>query len=289
MIISDRSVPTSRGRLVLRRFRRRRAALLGLATLVLLVLVAVLGPLISPWDYRARDFTAFLAPPSATHWFGTSQTGADLFVQVSRGTQKSLVIGMLAAVVATGLAAAVGATAGYLGGWVDRLLMRGVDLLLILPAFLILALVAPSLRDRGWLLFALLLALFQWMITGRIVRNTSRSLKRREFVRAAEFLGVSPYRIIVRHLLPNMASLLIVDATVNVAGAIVGEAALSYLGFGIQPPDISLGTLIAEGGTSFRTSPWLFLCPALVLLVIVLSVNLIGDGLRDALDPHPTP
>jgi peptide/nickel transport system permease protein len=271
---------------VLRRFRRRRSAVLGLVALTLLFALAFLGPLISPWDHRARDFSAFLTPPSAQHWFGTSQTGADLFAQVLRGLQKSLLIGVLAAVGATGLAAVVGAVAGYFGGWADRLLMWGVDLFLVLPSFLILALVAPSLRDRGWLLFALLLAAFQWMITARIVRNTTRSLKHREYVQAARFMGVSSYRIIGRHILPNMASLLIVDATVNVASAIVGEAALSYFGFGIQPPDTSLGTLIADGSSAFLTTPWLFLWPAGVLVVLVLSVNLIGDGLRDALDPY---
>src|SRR6185369_3569942 len=184
------------------------------------------------------------------------------------------------------LAAVVGASAGYFGGWVDRALMWFVDLLLVLPAFLILALLAFSLHSATWLIFVVLLALFQWMITGRIVRGMTMSLKEREYVQAARFMGVSPYRIIFRHILPNMASLLIVDATINVAAAIIGEAGLSFFGFGIQPPDISLGTLIADGSPSFLTTYWLFLFPAIVLVAIVLSVNLIGDGLRDALDPH---
>lgn len=277
---------TSRGRLVLRRFMRKRLAVTGLVTLAVLFLVAFVGPYLAPWDYASKDFAAFLSPPNGSHWFGTGQTGGDLFAQTLRGMQKSLIIGLLAAVLATGLAAVVGASAGYFGGWVDRALMWFVDLLLVLPAFLILALLAFSLHSATWLIFVVLLALFQWMITGRIVRGMTMSLKEREYVQAARFMGVSPYRIIFRHILPNMASLLIVDATINVAAAIIGEAGLSFFGFGIQPPDISLGTLIADGSPSFLTTYWLFLFPAIVLVAIVLSVNLIGDGLRDALDPH---
>jgi peptide/nickel transport system permease protein len=284
--LPDETPSVSRGRLILRRFLRKRLAVAGLITLVVLFLIAFLGPFVAPWDYTAKDFNAFLAPPGGNHWFGTSQTGGDLFAQTLRGMQKSLIIGLLAAVIATGLAALVGASAGYFGGWVDRVLMWCVDLLLVLPAFLILSLLASSLNDASWLIFVFLLALFAWMITGRIVRSMTMSLKEREYVQAARFMGVSSYRIIFRHILPNMASLLIVDATINVAVAIIGEAGLSFFGFGIQPPDISLGTLIADGSPSFLTTWWLFLFPSVMLVAIVLSVNLIGDGLRDALDPH---
>jgi peptide/nickel transport system permease protein len=272
--------------MIARRFRRKRLAMIGLVTLVALFLVAFLGPYVAPHDYTSKDFDAFLQPPTGDHWFGTSQTGGDLFAQTLRGMQKSLIIGLLAAAIATGLAALVGATAGYFGGWADRALMWGVDLLLVLPAFLILALISPSLRGKSWIFFVFLLALFQWMITGRIVRGMTLSLKEREYVQAARFMGVSPYRIIFRHILPNMASLLIVDATINVALVIIAEAGLSFFGFGVQPPDISLGTLIAEGSASFLTTYWLFLFPSIMLVAIVLSVNLIGDGLRDALDPY---
>lgn len=276
----------SRGRLALRRFLRRRLAVFGLVLLVLLFVVAFVGPFLTKWSYDQKDFESFLSPPTGTHWFGTDQVGADLYAQTVRGMQKSLIIGLLTAVFATGLAAVVGATAGYFGGWLDRILMWGVDLLLVLPAFLIQALVSPAFRGRSWLLFVLLLAAFQWMITGRIVRGMTLSIKEREYVQAARFTGVSPYRIIFRHILPNMSSLLIIDGTINVALAIIGEAGLSFFGFGIQTPDISLGTLIAEGSAAFLTDSWLFLFPAGMLVAIVLSVNLIGDGLRDALDPY---
>ena len=276
----------SRGRLILRRFLRRRLAMFGLAMLGALFLLAFLGPYLGKWTYEQKDFEAFLSAPTGDHWFGTNQVGADLYAQTLRGMQKSLIIGLLTAVFATGLAAVVGATAGYFGGWLDRLLMWGVDLLLVLPAFLIQALLSPAFRGRSWLLFVLLLALFQWMITARIVRGMTLSLKEREYVLAARFTGVSSYKIIFRHILPNMSSLLIIDGTLNVALAIIGEASLSFFGFGIQTPEVSLGTLIAEGSAAFLTDSWLFLFPAGMLVAIVLSVNLIGDGLRDALDPH---
>jgi peptide/nickel transport system permease protein len=285
-VLPDETPSISRGRMILRRFRRKRLAMIGLVTLVALFLIAFLGPYVAPYDYTSKDFDAFLQPPTGDHWFGTSQTGGDLFAQTLRGMQKSLIIGLLAAVIATGLAALVGATAGYFGGWADRALMWGVDLLLVLPAFLILALISPSLQGRGWLYFVNLLAMFQWMVTGRIVRGMTLSLKEREYVQAAKFMGVGPYKIIFRHILPNMASLLIVDATINVALVIIAEAGLSFFGFGIQPPDISLGTLISDGSASFLTTYWLFLFPSIMLVAIVLAVNLIGDGLRDALDPH---
>jgi peptide/nickel transport system permease protein len=275
----------SRGRLVLRRFRRKRLALFGLFVLVLMFLLAFVGPYLTQWTYDEKDFEAFLSPPSATHWFGTDQTGADLYAQTMRGMQKSLIIGLLTAILATGLAAVVGACAGYFGGWTDKALMWVVDLLLVLPAFLILALLSPKFRGASWLIFVLLLALFAWMITSRVVRGLTLSLKEREYVHAARFMGVPSWKIIGRHILPNMSSLLIIDATINVGVAIIGEASLSFFGFGIQPPDISLGTLIAEGSGAFLTYPWLFYFPAGMLVAIVLAVNLIGDGLRDALDP----
>lgn len=276
----------SRSRLALRRFLRRRLAVVGLILLVLLFVLAFVGPYLTSWSYDQKDFASFLSPPSGEHWFGTDQVGADLYAQTLRGMQKSLIIGLLTAVFATGLAAVVGATAGYFGGWLDRLLMWGVDLLLVLPAFLIQALVSPAFRGRSWLLFVVLLAAFQWMVTGRIVRGMTLSIKEREYVHAARFMGVSAYRIIFRHILPNMSSLLIIDGTINVALAIIGEAGLSFFGFGIQTPDISLGTLISDGSGAFLTDSWLFVYPAGMLVAIVLSVNLIGDGLRDALDPY---
>ncbi len=275
-----------RGRLALRRFLRRKLAVSGLACLGLLFVLAFVGPRLTPWDYTSSDFNALLQPPSSAHWFGTTQIGQDVFAQTMRGLQKSLVIGLLAATLSTGLAAVVGAFAGYFGGWVDRVLMWVTDLLLVLPSFLIIAIASPAFEGTTWVLFVLLLALFSWMITGRVVRGLALGLREREFVQAARFMGVSGPRIVFRHLLPNMSSLLIIDATINVAFAILAETSLSYFGFGVQPPDVSLGTLIGEGTRSALTFPWLFGFSGGLLVLTVLSVSLVGDGLRDALDPN---
>jgi len=161
-----------------------------------------------------------------------------------------------------------------------------VDLLLVLPSFLVIAILSPSFKGKTWLLFVVLLAAFSWMITARIVRGLTLSLREREFVQAARFMGVPSRTIIARHLLPNMSSFLIIDATLNVGGAILAESGLSYFGFGVQPPDVSLGTLIAEGTPSVVTFPWLFLFAGGLLVLAVLAVNVMGDGLRDALDPN---
>jgi peptide/nickel transport system permease protein len=280
--------PAGRGRLVLRRFLRHRLSVIGLVCVLLLYALAFLGPLLTPWGYAEQDPTAYLTPPSAQHWFGTTQIGEDVFAQTLRGLQKSLTIGLLVGFTSTGIAAVVGTAAGYFGGWVDRVLMWAVDLLLVIPSFLIIAILSPAFRGKTWLLLVVLLAAFSWMITARIVRGLTLSLREREFVLAARFMGVSPWRIITRHIVPNMASLLIIDATITVGTAILTETGLSFFGFGVQPPDVSLGTLIASGTGSALTFPWLFLFSGGLLALTVLSVNFVGDGLRDALDPTST-
>ena len=273
-----------RGRIVLRRFLRRRLAVAGLVILVLMFALAFIGPYLSSWSYTDKDYENFLTGPSATHWFGTTQIGSDVYAQTLRGLQKSLIIGLLAAVLSTGVAGVVGAAAGYFGGWTDRILMWFVDLLLVLPSFLILAIASPLFHGRTWLLFVILLAAFNWMVTARMVRGLARSLREREFVTAAEIMGVHPLRIITRHLLPNMASLLIIDATLNVGGTIIAETSLSYFGFGVQPPDVSLGTIIADGTDSALNFPWLFYPAGILLILTVMAVAFVGDGLRDAMD-----
>ncbi|GGO77250.1 ABC transporter permease [Nonomuraea cavernae] len=278
----------SRVRIVARRFFGSRQGRVGFAVLVLMFLLAFAGPMLSPWSYTDKDFTAFLQPPSAGHWFGTLQTGADVYAVTLRGMQKSLIVGLLAALVSTALAAVVGAFAGYFPGWPDRVLSWGVDLLLVLPAFLILAIMSPLFGAGKWVLFVIMLALFLWMVTSKIVRGMTISLKRREFIQAARFMGVPPVTIIFRHVIPNLSSLLIVDATLNVSAAILTETSLSYFGFGIQPPDVSFGTLIADGSRTAVYAPWTFWFVAGLLVITVLAVNLIGDSLRDAFDPTST-
>jgi peptide/nickel transport system permease protein len=274
-----------RSKVVLRRLLRNKQARYGIAALILLVLLAYVGPYIGAYDWTDKDFMAFMSPPDGDHWWGTGAIGQDMYAVTLRGMQKSIVIGLLVAVIATGLAAVVGAFAGYFGGWVDKALMWGVDLLLVLPSFLIIAIISPRLKGGSWLWFVVLLAAFTWMITSRVVRSMTLSLREREYVLAAVYMGIPRWKIIFRHIVPNLSSLLIIDATLNVSGAIIGEAALSFFGFGIQPPDVSLGTLIAEGSRNATGYPWLFVFPAGLLVALVLAVNLIGDGLRDALDP----
>jgi peptide/nickel transport system permease protein len=276
---------SGRLRLTAVRFARNRTALLGLVILVLLFLMAYVSPFFYKWGYAELDFTAFQKPPSASHWFGTDQTGSDVFALTARGMQKSLVIGLLTGVMCTVLAAAVGASAAYFGGWTDRILMWLVDLLLVMPSFLIIAVLSPLFQGGTWLLFVVLLAAFSWMITGRVVRSMTLTLKDREFVKAARYMGVPAPVIIFRHILPSMASLLIIDATIQVGAAILGETGLSYFGFGVQPPDVSLGTVIATGTPAAPSFPWLFYFPAGCLVLIGLSIAFVGDGLRDALDP----
>jgi peptide/nickel transport system permease protein len=256
----------------------------GFVLLFLLVFMAFVGIHFTKWKYNQPDFNSFQVTPNGSHWFGTDETGTDIFAATMRGAQKSILIGLIVAVLATSLAAIVGASAGYFGGWVDRTLMWIVDLLLVVPAFLIQAILSPKFHG-SLLLFVVLLGMFIWQITARIVRGQTLSLREREYVLAAKYMGVSGIRIIFRHVLPNLASLLIIDATVNVAVAVLTETGLSFFGFGVQPPDVSLGTLIENAQTAATTLPWLFLFPAGFLVLLLLAVNLIGNGLRDALDP----
>ncbi|WP_405590770.1 ABC transporter permease [Streptomyces sp. NBC_01190] len=274
-----------RARLTAVRFARNRLALFGLCVIVLLFVLAYGSPLFYKWGYTELDFTAFQKPPSASHWFGTDQTGSDLFALTMRGMQKSLVIGILTGLICTVVAAAIGASAGYFGGWTDRSLMWVVDLLLVMPSFLIIAVLSPLFQGTTWLVFVVLLAAFSWMITGRVVRSMTLTLKDREFVKAAKYMGVPAPVIIFRHILPSMASMLIIDGTIQVGAAIIGETSLSYFGFGVQPPDVSLGTVIATGTPAAPSFPWLFYFPAGCLVLVCLSIAFIGDGLRDALDP----
>ena len=275
----------SRGQLIRRRFFRNKSAVFGIFVIAFMFLFAFGGPFIAQWSYSENDFSSLLQGPSLSHWFGTTQVGVDVFAQTTRGLQKSLIIGLLVAVFSTGLSAIVGAVAGYLGGRTDKVSMWFVDLMLVLPSFLVLVILSRFYQGKSWLLLVIGLTIFDWMITARVVRGLAMSLRERDFVRAAKYMGVPTRKIVVRHLLPNMASVLIIAATLNVGGAILAETGLSYLGFGVSAPDVSLGTLIAEGTGAALTYPWLFLFAGSILIFTVLAVSFIGDGLRDAFDP----
>lgn len=283
------TVPPAPNRLkdVIRQLMGTRRVIVGVVMLVLLALLAFVGPLVSGWEVGERDYAALLEAPSGEHWMGTNRTGQDVFTQATAGLQKSLLIGLLVAAASTGVAALVGAFAGYFGGVTDRALMWIADLALVLPNFVILAILSTHFVGQGgWFVLVILLAAFSWMVTSKMVRGLSISLREREYIHAARFMGVPSHRIILRHILPNMSSLLIADATIMVSTAIIGETALSYFGLGVQSPDISLGMVIAEGSSFATTAPWMFAFPTILLVLMVLAVNMIGDGLRDALDPQ---
>jgi peptide/nickel transport system permease protein len=287
--ITPEATFTSRRSLVVRRFRRNKPAVVALILLVVLFVGCYGLPPLLPYDYNTLDYYALLQPPSLKHWFGTNALGQDLLARTLRGMQKSMLIGFCVALMSTSIAATVGSIAGYFGGWRDRALMWLVDLLLVVPGFLIIAIITPRIKQSSVLWLIVLLGVFGWMVSSRMVRGLTMSLREREFVRAARFMGVPNRLVIMRHILPNVASILIIDATLNVGYAVLAETGLSFLGFGIQPPDVSLGTLIADGTPSTTTFPWVFLFPAGALVLIVLCANLTGDGLRDALDPASRP
>jgi peptide/nickel transport system permease protein len=273
-----------RGRAVRRRLAGSPGALAGLVLLLTLLVFAFAGPHLSGWGYADVDYTDLAGPPGARHWLGTNRIGQDVFAQCARGLQKSLFVGVSAAAFATGLAALVGVCAGYAGGWTDRVLMFAVDLLLVVPAFLVLVVAAPRLRALGTVGYVALIAAFGWMITARAVRAMTMSLKERQFVVVARLMGVPAALVVRRHILPHLASFLVTDATVAVAGAVVSETGLSYFGFGAQPPDVSLGTLIADSSDVATTYPWMFAAPAALLVLLLLAFHLLGEALRSALD-----
>lgn len=277
----------SRRQLILRRFLRNPSAVMGVVGFALVVVFALAGGHLTSWDFAQVDNRSFLQPPSGSHWFGTTQGGRDVFALTVEGTRKSLVIGVCVALLQTGIAAVVGSTAAYFGGWWERIALWLTDLLLVVPSFLIIAILSQRAgASRGSItLFIVLLAGFGWMLTARVVRSLTLSVKTLDYVTAARFMNVRSSTIITRHILPNIASLLIVDATLGLAIAVMSETTLSYFGFGVQAPNTSLGTLIAEGQTAATTSPWIFLAPSGVLVVMLVCVNFMGDGLRDALDP----
>lgn len=276
----------SQAQLVLRRFRQHRLAVASLIVLLALVLVAFVGGWL--WRYSVADLTSDESvPPSWDHPFGTDAAGHDTFAQVLRGTQISLGISVLVALVATVVGTVWGATAGYYRGRLDTVLMRIADLVLTLPLLAVAAVLGHNLGGSWWLIAVVIAGLY-WAYVARVARGVVLSLREKEFVEAARAIGASDARIIFRHLVPNAFGAIIVNATVLVSVAILLETALSYLGFGVRPPDTSLGLLVSEAQTAVQTRPWLFFFPGLFIILIALTINFIGDGLRDALDPQQT-
>lgn len=270
-----------------RRFLRHRLAMAGLVGFVFIAFVGIFANQIAPYPYDELDFNALRIPPTTEgqHYFGTDLLGRDFFSRVIYGIRTSLWVALVITILTTIIGTAIGATAGYFGGWVDNVLMRFTDLMLTLPGLAVLLVASIYLGEGDPLRVAIILALLFWTGIARIVRGTFLSLREKEFVEAAKASGAGDARIIVRHMLPNAVGPIIVSATLIVAAAILTEAALSFLGFGIQPPTPALGVLIDDGRSEGLKFWWMVTFPGLVIVFIALCINFIGDGLRDALDP----
>ena len=275
-------------RTVLRRFLRHKPAVVSLVLLTLLTLWAFIFPVIWKWNFTKRDKKSLSRSPSGKHPFGTDDLGKDVMALVMRGIQRSLEVALMTSVVALVIGIVIGAIAGYFRGFVDAVLMRFTDLVLTIPLLVIVAVVSVGVPGAPWYTVPIILGLASWTGLARIVRGEFLSLREKEFVEAARAIGVSDFRIIFRHILPNLAGPIIVVATLAIAGAMLTETALSFLGLGIRPPEVSLGLLINTYQAAFNTRPWLFWFPALAIVLICLCVNFIGDGLRDAFDPKQT-
>lgn len=277
----------TRGALIRRRFWRSNISKIGVIGFALIVLLAIIGPHLSPWGFTDVDNKAFLKPPSAEHWLGTTQGGRDVLALTVEGLRKSLIIGVSVALIQTTLAAIIGSSAAYFGKVVDKTLLWFIDLLLVIPSFLLIAVISQ--RSKGAnssvIVLIVLLAAFGWMLSARVVRSMTLSVKNYEYVTAARYMSVPSYVIVTKHIIPNVASYLIIDTALGFVAAVMSETVLSYFGFGVQSPDTSLGTLIAEGQAMATTYPWIFLAPATLLTLTLIFVNFIGDGLRDAIDP----
>jgi peptide/nickel transport system permease protein len=273
---------------VIRHFLHNKVGMTGLVIFVILVLFAFIGPLVNPKSYSTLNRFAQSVPPGTKGYLlGSDAIGRDLFSGIMIGIQRSLFIVLLFVVIALPLGLLIGAVSGYFGKWADNILMRIVDLVLTVPLLIVLIVVAsnfPSARTATGV--GILIGLFGWMDLARIVRSQFLSLREKEYVEAAHALGASNRRIIFKHLIPNALGSLIVWATLGAATAIGLEAALTFLGFGVNDPNsTSLGRLVSDGVQAASTRPWLFYFPGITLLIIVLSINMIGDGIRDAFDP----
>ncbi len=275
--------------LIIRRFLQHRLAVASLIVFIALVLFAFVGGEL--WHYKYNVYTADNSvPPSWKHPFGTDAAGYDTFSQVLRGTQRSIEIALFVAICSTIIGAIYGAVAGFFRGTLDASLMRIVDLFLTFPIIAVAAVLGYQVGPKasGWLFIAIILTALTWPYVSRVVRGVVMSMREKEYVEAARALGASSSRIIFRHLIPNAMGPIIVAVTVLVATAILTETALSFIGFGVQPPDTSLGLLVSQGQTAVDTRPWLFYFPGAFIILIALTINFIGDGLRDAFDPQQT-
>jgi peptide/nickel transport system permease protein len=268
-----------------RHFKKNRLGVGGLVIIVIVFFIAIFAPFLSPYDTGKTDVSLKLKSPSFQHYLGTDQLGRDVFSRMLYGSQISLSVGFVAVGISILIGILVGAMAGYKGGWVDSLLMRFVDIMLSFPSFFLILTVVAILRPNIYNVM-IVIGITSWEGTARFVRAEFLSLRERDYVQAARALGVKDRRIIFRHILPNALAPVFVTASLGVASAILIEAGLSFLGFGVQPPAPSWGNILTEGRTYIFDAWWLTVFPGLAILITVLSFNLFGEGLRDALDPR---
>ena len=261
---------------------RNRLAVVGGSLLLILAVLAIFAPWIAPYDPLAVNLPEALLGPSSSHWLGTDQLGRDVLSRLLYGTRISLLIGFIAVGVAVLIGTLIGALAGFYGGWVESVLMRLVDTMLSFPSIFLLLAVIAMLEPSIYTIMAVI-GVTSWMGVARLVRAEILSLKEREFVLAARILGASSWRIIAKHLLPNALGPVLVAATLGVGSAILTESVLSYLGLGVQPPTPSWGNILNEGRVALGVAWWLTVSPGVCILVTVLALNLLGEGVRDAL------
>ena len=278
--------PRTPGRLALKRFLRHRLAVIGLGLLAVIVLLAVFGPLIARFEPDQIDLLARNQPPNRLHWLGTDQTGRDVFARTLIAGRVSLLVGILSTFISVVVGTVLGALAGYFGGWVDNLIMRFVDVVMTFPSIIVLltlaAIVGPGVDKT-----VIIIGLLGWPLACRLVRAKLLSVRELDFIAAANALGATDRRVLLKHALPNVIDVLVVFVSLGVASGILTEAGLSFLGLGVQPPQASWGNLLtgARELTVLEASPWQWMPAGALIVLTVLATNFLGDGLRDALDP----
>ena len=282
----DRAAGNSLGRDAWRRLSANRAAMTSLGVLVFITLAVIIGPWLTPYNYFSQDYDAIWQAPSLAsgHWFGTDQVGRDLFARTLTGGRISLMVGIVTTLVSLVIGVTYGAVAGFVGGKTDSLMMRAVDILYSLPFMFFVILLVVFFGRNLFLLFAAIGAV-SWLDMARIVRGQTLAIKSQPYIEAARMAGAGTVRIISRHVVPNLAGIVVVYVTLTIPQVILFESFLSYLGLGVQPPATSWGALINDGTGEMSVAPWLVLIPSIFLAVTLFCFNFIGDGLRDALDP----
>ena len=269
---------------VFKELAKNKTAMLGLIILIIEVILAILAPVIAPYDYTAMDIVAAQQGPTMAHWFGTDELGRDIYSRVLYGARYSISMGVLAVIISTTIGMTIGSIAGYFGGWVDNLIMRLLDIIQSLPAML-LSIVLSAVLGPGYFNTILALSVNGMPASARMLRAQMMKVRGNEYIEAAQSINCSKFRIIVRHMIPNSFSPNIVQATMAIAHMIVMAASLSFIGLGVQPPTPEWGAMLTGARQFIRQCPHMVIFPGLAIAVTVLAVNLMGDGLRDALDP----